>query len=147
MDGWQLRMFEAVEQVDVPVEHAAACARKLLLHTYLQAVLDAREGDAGAKRWLNGEGREIADAIGLPALARLSVDVLIDSANKAELMGALGEQRRHCRGCAFLSCADGRCSCSKGMWAEQGRREDYAEATVLYDTKGFLKPCNLWEGS
>ena len=127
-----------------PTESLDDAARKLALHIYLQAVLDAKEGDADARDWLRDEGRDYLISLGCGSLAAVPVDELLSAANTSALYNALGERRRHCRDCYFLICQDGRCRCGKGMWAQQGRREDYAEATVRHDTKGLLQPCEHW---
>lgn len=139
---YQFAMF--IEQRQTGQDVLVAAARRLALHVYLMAVLDAREGDDEAREWLATAGRELAEDLGLASLARLSVDVLVASANKAELLAVLGHETRHCRDCAHLACADGRCQCALGMWAQQGRNREYAQATVLHDTRGFLRPCNHW---
>ncbi|NLF00905.1 MAG: hypothetical protein GX601_07995 [Anaerolineales bacterium] len=141
----QLPLFQIATAPPVSEDVLAAASRRLALHVYLHAVLDAREGDLEAREWLQVSGRELAEDLGLGALARLSVDKIVASANKSQLLEALGHETRRCRNCAHLRCADGRCACAMGMWEAQGRRSEYALVTVMHDTKGFLKPCDQWK--
>lgn len=144
---WQFRMafmleLDTVE--DVPQSFKEEGLRSLALQIYLQAVADAKDGDGEAEVWLAGPGRDLLENLGITELAALPVERLLASVNTAQLKDALGEDSRHCRDCIFLRCSGGRCRCEKGMWAEQGRADEYAESTVKHDTKGFLKPCKYW---
>ena len=140
---FQLAMF--VERQEATDDVLTAAARRLALHVYLYAILDAQDGDREALEWLGDAGKALAEEIGLGFLARIPAKKLVASANRSGLLEALGHEARHCRDCAELACGDGRCWCLLGMWADQGRNPEYAEITVTHDTKRFLKPCNLWE--